>query len=186
MWKRILAGTGLVFLLTLFLFPAFSSISVCDQCACESSDTDLQLPLLRWTFWRFHTEHQTPLGELGVEFGFVEPHVHHWRFGIGGGDGSCALGIGREMRGNATSKDVINFIRITDRYRGRKEARAWFEAALDERRCGAVRHWQLFLAPLTEFTSKAHYEESRQRADRFGAKEWPELIGDGLIARPKP
>jgi hypothetical protein len=186
MLKRILAGIGLVFLLTLILFPGFSSISVCDQCACESSDTDLQLPFLRWNFWKLHREHQTPLGELGVEFGFVQPHVHHWRFGIGGGDGSCALGIGREMRRNAKSEEIINFIRLTDRYRGRKEARAWFEAALDERRCAAVRQLQIFLAPLTEFSSKAEYEESRQRADRFGAREWPELIDDGLIPRPKP
>jgi hypothetical protein len=75
----------------------------------KSSDTDFQLPLSQLTYWRHHTEHQTPLGELGVELGFVRPHVHNWRFVAGGGNGIvCALGgAGRDIDRAARSESYF-------------------------------------------------------------------------------
>jgi hypothetical protein len=187
MLKRIVAGIGLVIVLALFLLSGFGSISVCDQCAAEGTNSDLQVPFLGLTYWRFHREQQTPLGELGVEFGFVQPHAHHWWFVCGGGNGCCALGgAGRDMHRNARSERVVKFIRLTERYRGRQEARAWFDAALDEHRCAGTRKLVEIYMLMDTVASKADYEECRKYSDRIAAKEWPELIGDGLIPRPAP
>jgi hypothetical protein len=186
MLKRIAVAIGLVIVLALFLFGGFGSISVCDQCAAEGSNSDLQVPFLGLTYWRIHRESQTPLGELGVEFGFVQPHRHHWWFVCGGGTGCCCAlgGAGRDMHRNARSERIVKFIRLTERYRGRKQARAWFDAALDERRSAGMHSWVDLFVPMDAVASKAEYEECRQHADGFAAKEWPELIGDGLLPRP--
>ncbi len=88
------------------------------------------------------------------------------------------------MHRNARSERIVKFIRLTERYRGRKEAHAWFDAALDERRSAGMHSWVDLFVPMDAVASKADYEECRKHADGFAAEEWPELIGDGLLQRP--
>jgi hypothetical protein len=169
--------------IVILVMSTFSSISVCDECGCESHDTDFQIPFLTLTLWRLHSEKQTPVSALADELGLATPHPHHWRFVHGGGNGIvCALGSGGDILQVAHSEDFIAFVRCTQRFRGVVEARAWIEAGLDEKRARAVRQW-LSLSGFSEsrFPSVAEYDGWRQRLDRIGVKQWPELAGKNLL-----
>jgi hypothetical protein len=156
--------------------PKFSSTSVCDQCGCEGNDVEFKVPFSRLTFWRLHSEERTPLTDLADDFGCVAPHSHHWVFCVGGGDGSCALGYGRKSAQLARSENFIEFVRSAERYRGRAEAQAWMEAALDYERADSVGQW-VFMWRCSKDTihSRAEYDEWSKTQNRIWAEAQPEL-----------
>jgi hypothetical protein len=137
------------------------------------------------TFWRLRSIEQTRFSALAEELGLVSPHKHHWRFIHGGGSGIvCALGSGGDVAQLAHSDTFMDFVGCTRRFRGVDEARAWVEAALDEKRARPIRDWLAnsgFSAD--RFRSASEYDGWRQRSDGVWVKEWPELSGKNLLRR---
>jgi hypothetical protein len=165
------------------LMSTFSSTSICDQCGRESHDTAFQIPLSELTFWRLHSIEATPVSALADELGLGSAHEHHWQFVHGTGNGiACALGSGGGIHQLAHSEEFMSFVRCTQRFRGDDEARAWVEAALDEKRARSIRQW-LSISGFSETRSRSasEYDGWRQRTDRVWAEEWQELAGKNLL-----
>lgn len=180
-WRFIRWSAGAVVLLVLafFFLPWFSSTSICDQCGCRCNDQSV-------AFLNFHSEEQTPLGELIDDWGLVGPHSHHWIFIAGGGSSVvCALGSGRTSDGLAQSDHFIQFLRDTERFRGRAEAHAWIKAALDSERAKSVREWVFWWdVSKGDIRSKAEYDEWWKLRDRVCTQDRPELVRTKLLRMP--
>lgn len=157
------------------LFCRFNSRSVCSVCGCTCQNTDLQLPLVPITYWRFQSTSETPLSEQVKQLNLAPGHRHDWIFMNGGGNGvMCALGNGGEMYANTQMPEVTAFVADTYRYRDAEEARHWLRTALREREASALRLWLVMGAspPYAGFDSTEDYERWRNEADR----EWPEIL----------